>query len=116
MNTATISGRLTDDPKEFDNLTRFTLAVQRRKEDHADFISCICFGKTMEIVNKYCKKGMKVGVTGRIQTGCYMSKNGANHYSTDIVVNELEFLEKKKEEKVTDGFQDLDDTGLPFYG
>ena len=109
MNKVVLMGRLTKDPdirysttKEDMCIARFTIAVDRRKKDDgADFISCIAFGKTAEFYNKYVRKGMKIAVTGRIQTGSYEGKDGKKVYTTDVVVEESEFCESKKEnEKV----------------
>lgn len=80
-------------------IAAFTLAVDRRfkkeNEATADFISCKAFGKTAEVIEKHLHKGMKIGVSGRIQTGSY-EKDGVKHYTTDIIVEQLEFLEKKE--------------------
>lgn len=106
MNTAVLMGRLTRDPdirysqgEEQRATARFTLAVDRRIRSEngpsADFISCVAFGKTAEFIEKYFRKGMKMGVTGRIQTGSYTNKEGQKVYTTDVVCNEVEFVEKK---------------------
>lgn len=109
MNKAMIVGRLTRDPNvrysQGENQTcvaRFTLAVDRRRsknsregEQTADFISCVAFGKTGEFVEKYARKGMKFDIVGRIQTGSYQDKDGKTVYTTDIVVEEIEFGESK---------------------
>lgn len=117
MNHVVLIGRLTKDPEAVsEKLIRFTLAVDRRKSDDTDFISCIAFGKTIEFVQKYLNKGMKIALSGRIQTGSYMDKNDQRHFTTDVIADTIEFAESKKQEKAEDGFQDLDNTGLPFYG
>ena len=109
MNKVVLMGRLTKEPdirysatKDDMCIARFTIAVDRRKKDEGtDFISCIAFGKTAEFYNKYVRKGMKIAVTGRIQTGSYEGKDGKKVYTTDVVVEESEFCESKKEnEKV----------------
>ena len=111
MNQAILTGRLVEDPKVGEKATRFRLAVDRRKkEDGADFISCVAFGKTGEMVGKYLTKGSRVGVTGRITTGSY-DKNGQKVYTTDIFVDSFEFLDSKKKESSNDGFEDY---GLGF--
>ena len=78
---------------------RFTLAInrpkQKDKEDVADFISCVCFGKTAEILAKYQGKGSQIAIAGRIQTGSYDDKNGKKVYTTDIVVEEVKFVGTK---------------------
>lgn len=80
-------------------VARYTLAIDRRfkkeGEQEADFISCIAFGKAGEFAEKYFKKGMKVAVVGRIQTGSYTNKDGQKVYTTDVVIEEQEFAESK---------------------
>lgn len=77
-------------------IARYTLAVDRRGKDAGtDFISCVAFGKNAEFAEKYLHKGMKIGVSGRIQTGSYTNKDGQNVYTTDVVVEEQEFCESK---------------------
>lgn len=79
-------------------IARFSLAVDRRfkreGEQTADFISCVAFGKTAEFLEKYGKKGTKFVVEGRIQTGSY-EKDGQKIYTTDVVVEQVEFAESK---------------------
>ena len=99
-------GRLTRDPEvrytQGSNpmaIARYTLAVDRRikkeNEQSADFIPCIAFGKSAEFVEKYLKKGTKMAVVGRIQTGSYTNQNGQKVYTTEIIVEEQEFAESK---------------------
>lgn len=108
MNKVIEMGRLTRDPEvrysqTGDNnlaIARYTLAVDRKSKDkngqtEADFISCIAFGKSGEFAEKYFKKGMKILVTGRLQTGSYTNKDGQRVYTTDVVVEEQEFAESK---------------------
>ena len=107
MNKVVLIGRLTRDPDvrytQGDNSTciaRYTLAVDRRRykregEQEADFISCVAFGKGGEFAEKYLHKGMKIGVIGRIQTGSYTNKDGQKVYTTDVVVEDHEFVESK---------------------
>ena len=81
-------------------VARYTLAVDRRykkqgEEQTADFISCVCFGKSAEFAEKYLKKGTKIAIEGRIQTGSYTNKDGVKVYTTDIVVENQEFAESK---------------------
>ena len=94
-------GRLTRDPETRQSgetaVARYTLAVDRRKKDGADFINCVVFGKGAEFAEKYLKKGTKIAVCGRIQTGSY-EKDGRKIYTTDVVVDEQEFAESKKAE------------------
>ena len=107
MNKCTLVGRLTRDPEirysQGENATataRFSVAVNRRFKNSegnydADFINCVAFGKSAEFVEKYFKKGMAIGLTGRIQTGSYTNKDGQKVYTTDVVVEETEFVESK---------------------
>ena len=108
MNKVILMGRLTRDPEvrysQGENssaIARYTLAVDRRfrrnndGEQNADFINCVAFGKTGEFAEKYFRKGMKVAVTGRIQTGSYTNKEGQKVYTTDVVIEEQEFAESK---------------------
>ena len=107
MNKVILMGRLTRDPEvrytQGDNamaIARYSLAVDRRfkkdgDEQTADFINCIAFGKSGEFAEKYLKKGTKVAVVGRIQTGSYTNKDGQKVYTTDVVVEEQEFAESK---------------------
>ena len=107
MNNWNGTGRLVKDPDiRYANtqngqlcIAAFNLAVDRKfkkeGEQTADFISCKAFGKTAEFIQKYFHKGMKMGVVGRIQTGSY-EKDGVKHYTTDIIIEEVEFLEKKE--------------------
>ena len=107
MNKAILMGRLTRDPEvrytQGENqmaIARYTLAVDRRfnrngDENTADFISCVAFGKAGEFAERYFRKGTKIAVTGRIQTGSYTNKDGVKVYTTDVVVEEQEFAESK---------------------
>ena len=106
MNKCVLMGRLTRDPEvrytQGDNasaVARFSLAVDRRfKKDGdqtADFINCVAFGKTGEFIEKYGHKGTKFVVEGRIQTGSYTNKDGQKVYTTDVVVEQIEFAESK---------------------
>ena len=77
-------------------VARYTLAIDRRGKDAgADFISCVAFGKNAEFAEKYLHQGMKIAVSGRIQTGNYTNKDGQKIYTTDVVVEEQEFCESK---------------------
>ncbi len=106
MNNVSLVGRLTRDPdvryatgENATCIARYTLAVDRafkREGDQtADFISCVVFGKGGEFAEKYLKKGMKIGVTGRLQTGHYTHKDGYEVYTTDVIVERQEFVESK---------------------
>ena len=117
MNKAILMGRLTRDPdvrwtqgQDQTCIARFTLAVDRRFKQEgqqaADFISCVAFGKTAEFAEKYFRQGIKIAVTGRIQTGSYTNRDGQKVYTTDIVVEECEFAESKKESGDNQGRQE----------
>lgn len=103
MNNVQLVGRLTSDPnmRYTDGgltIARFNLACDRRfkkdGEQSADFISCIAFGKTADFIEKYFKKGNRLGLIGRIQTGSY-EKDGKKVYTTDVVAEAVEFVESK---------------------
>ena len=137
MNHTYYIGRLTADPDvrytQGQNpvcIARYTLAVDRKYkkdgEQTADFIRCVAFGKNGEFAEKYLKKGMKIAVSGRTQTGSYKDKDGKTVYTNDNVVEEHEFCESKqsngqskpkKEESSMDGFMNIPDNideELPF--
>ena len=128
MNTVTLMGRLTKDPdtrytagEKAMAVSRFALAVDRRTKDkETDFINCVAFGKIAETIEKYVSKGMKILLQGRIQTGSYTNREGKKVYTTDVVVTDFEFCEKKGEsvpEKTpADEFVDIPDDleVLPF--
>lgn len=107
MNKVILMGRLTRDPnvrysQANDQMcvANYTLAVDRRGakdgQQSADFIPCVAFGKAAEIAEKYYRKGTKLAVTGRIQTGSYTNRDGQKVYTTDIVVEEMEFAESRR--------------------
>ena len=106
MNKVILMGRLTRDPEvrysAGENalaIARYTLAVDRRfrrdGEASADFIPCVIFGRSAEFAEKYFHQGMRVSISGRIQTGSYTNKDGQKVYTTDVVVEEQEFAESK---------------------
>lgn len=103
MNKCFLIGRITRDPDIRSmagdtptTIARWNLAVDRRGKDAgADFISCVAFGKTAEFAEKYLRKGVKIAVIGRIQTGSYTNKDGQKVYTTDVIVEECEFCESK---------------------
>lgn len=127
MNKAIIIGRLTADPEVRQNesmvIARYTLAVDRAYkkdgEQTADFLPCVAFGKRGEFAEKWLHKGMKIAVTGRIQTGSYTNKDGFKVRTYDIIVEEQEFAESKQASQPmnvppqADGFMPVDDD-LPF--
>lgn len=106
MNKVILMGRLTRDPEvrysAGENsmaIARYTLAVDRRfkrdGEATADFISCIAFGRAAEFAERYFRQGIRIVVSGRIQTGSYTNRDGNKVYTTDVVVEEQEFAESK---------------------
>lgn len=106
MNKVILIGRLTRDPdvrytQDQKAVARYTLAVDRRYkregEQSADFISCVAFGKNGEFVEKYLHQGTKIAVEGRIQTGSYTKQDGTKVYTTDVIVDAHEFVEKKSD-------------------
>lgn len=133
MNKVILMGRLTKDPEvrysqgnESTAIARYSLAVDRRfkreGEQTADFINCVAFGKQGEFAEKYLKKGTKIAITGRIQTGSYKNKDGQTVYTTDVVIEEQEFAESKtsqsnQAEEPTDKWVNIPegiDEELPF--
>ena len=108
MNKVVLVGRLTRDPEvrysQGENATavaRYTLAVDRRfkrdNEPSADFIPCVVFGRSGEFAEKYFRQGMRVSVSGRIQTGSYTNKDGVKVYTTEVIVEEQEIAESRAE-------------------
>ena len=103
LNHVEICGRATKDPdirytqgSKSMCVARYTLAVNRTgRKDEADFIPCVAFGKAGEFAEKYVKKGTKLIVQGKIQTGSYKNKDGVTVYTTDVIVTEQEFAESK---------------------
>ncbi|WP_061293692.1 single-stranded DNA-binding protein [Clostridium botulinum] len=106
MNKIQLVGRLTKDPEltfapgTGTAVTKFTLAVNRpqfdkSKPQEADFIPCVCFGKRAEAIANYVQKGHRFGLSGRLQINKYVDKEGNNRWSTDIVIEDFEFLQDK---------------------
>lgn len=140
MNRVILMGRLTRDPdvkysqgEKSIAVARYTLAVDRRgkkdsdsNEQQADFISCVAFDRSGEFADKYFRQGMRVLISGRIQTGSYTNKEGKKVYTTDVVVESQEFADSKNasgqnttpESTSNDGFMNVpdgvDDDTLPF--
>lgn len=145
MNKVILMGRLTRDPDVRNSqgersmvITRYSLAVDRRGrkgqtgDQTADFINCVAFDKAGEFAEKYFRQGMRVLISGRIQTGSYTNKDGIKVYTTDIVVEDQEFADSKgstegeykqtqrpePSNSIGDGFMNipdgLEDDGLPF--
>ena len=118
MNKVILMGRLTRDPdvrvstgERQMSIARYTLAVDRRGrrtdnggEQTADFISCVAFDRAAEFAEKYFHQGMRVLITGRIQTGSYTNKDGQKVYTTDVIVEDQEFAESKSASESNAGF------------
>ncbi len=122
MNKAILMGRLTRDPEvrysAGENalaIARYTLAVDRKirrdGEATADFISCVSFGRTAEFAEKYFRQGLRIVVSGRIQTGNYTNRDGQKVYTTEVVVEEQEFAESKKSSETSQSSQTPPPTG-----
>jgi single-strand DNA-binding protein len=115
MNKVILMGRLTRDAEvrysQGDASTavaRFSLAVDRRfkrdgDDQSADFINCVAFGRTGEFMERFGRKGTKFLVEGRIQTGSYTNKDGQRVYTTDVVVEQIEFAESKSSNEGNNG-------------
>lgn len=141
MNNVVLIGRLTKDPEvryipeSQMAVATFTIAIDRAGKDKgADFPRITCFGKTAELVERYISKGRLVGIQGRIQTGSYKNKEGATVYTTEVVADRVEFLDRgdkaaadsgsgfgferqdaKGQPGIPEGFQALeDDDDIPF--
>ena len=122
MNHVTLIGRLTKDPEvrytqSGTPVGTFTLAVDRRvqkdKPKEADFIPCVVWGKTADVVGNWCKKGKQVGIEGRIQVRSYDAKDGSKRYVTEVIVSNLELLGKGDGASHQGGGQ-LTDEDIPF--
>lgn len=105
INRVILTGRLTDNPQirhtQTSKVASFSIAVNRRfaqpNQPQADFIRCVAFGKLAELLERYVTKGTMIGVEGRIQTGSYDDPNtGRKVYTTDIVCDNIQFLESKR--------------------
>jgi single-strand DNA-binding protein len=118
MNKVILMGRLTRDPEVRYSqgetplaIARYSLAVDRRNarsnnggdEQTADFINCVAFGRAGEFAERYFRKGTKIAVSGRIQTGSYTNKDGVKVYTTEVVVEEQEFAESKNASSGNEG-------------
>lgn len=137
MNKVIELGRLTRDPEmkystgeNANAVARFGIAVSRRfknsnGEYDADFLNCVAFGKTAEFIEKYFTKGSMIAIVGRLQSGSYVNKDGVTVYTTDIVVEEVDFAGTKTDNSVDNSSNNsvnnyvnvpdnVDDSGLPF--
>ena len=149
MNKVILMGRLTRDPEVRYSqgersmaIARYTLAVDRRgrrgqegSEQNADFIPCVAFDRAGEFAEKYFRQGMRVLISGRIQTGSYTNKDGQRVYTTEVIIEDQEFADSKNSSggdggyqpmsrpaptsAIGDGFMNIpdgvDDEGLPFH-
>lgn len=124
MNKVILIGNLSKDPAidttpNGVSVGRFTIAVQRRftnqdGEREADFINCVAWRTTAENLNKYCKKGDKIAVVGVIQTRSYEADDGTKRYVTEVVADEIEFVNTKKADGDLQPASKEDEDGLPF--
>ena len=127
MNKVILMGRLTREPdvkviQGGGKVARYTLAVDRRfsNSGETDFIPCVVFGKSAEFAEKYLVKGTKIAITGRIQTGSYTKNDGTKVYTTDVIVEDQEFCEKKESQETVatvatptqESFMDIPDEEL----
>ena len=128
MNKVILMGRLTRDPEVRYSqggeaplaIARFSLAVDRRQARNnqdgqtADFINCVAFGRQGEFAERYLRKGTKIALTGRIQTGSYTNKDGVKVYTTDIVAEDFEFCESKSASGNDGGYSGGNDYSRPM--
>lgn len=129
MNNVSLVGRLTRNPEikatnSGSSYARFSIAVDRRGKDAGtDFINIVAFGKTSEFIERYFRKGQRIGINGRIQTGSYEGKDGKKVYTFDVIAENVEFVESKSASASAtpanaDGFVNIpdgvEDPGMPF--
>ncbi len=128
MNKVILIGRLTADPEvrqtqSGENVSSFSIAVDRRfsKERKADFINCVAWGKTCDFLNKFFRKGNRLAVIGRLETRSWEDKQGNKRYSTEVTVEEIEFVESKSDSKPStatqnNGYTEISaDDDLPWF-
>ena len=118
MNKVQLIGRVTKDlelrsTQSGTHVVNFTLAVDRKKrDDGADFISCVAYGKVADVLQRYVRKGHRLGLAGHIQTGSYEGRNG-KVYTTEVIAEDFDFLEPKSASQ--DDFTQVEsDEDLPF--
>ena len=128
MNKVVLVGRLTKDPDlrfaagSGNSVSRFTIAVNRQfKKDETDFISCVAFGKTAEIIAQHFTKGKQIAVSGSIRTSSYDAQDGTKRYTTDVAVDTFDFIGSSNKEADEQGLKDtfgdmmsVDDGDMPF--
>jgi single-strand DNA-binding protein len=132
MNKVIIVGRLTKDPElkytpgDGTAVCRFTVAINRQfKKDETDFINCVAFGKTGETIAQYFTKGRQIALAGNIRTGSYQAQDGTKMYTTNVIIENFEFVGNNSNNQSTwseqdnsDGsFEDMtpvDDGDMPF--
>lgn len=131
MNKVCLIGRLTKDPETkvipTNNTTvaNFSIAINRRfvkegEERQADFINIIAWGKTAEFCSKYFKKGLQIGLVGRIQTRNWDDDSGQKHFATEVIAEEVYFADSKREDNDSNSvfsgntFTDFEGNDLPF--
>jgi single-strand DNA-binding protein len=123
MNKIQLVGRLTKDPElnflpgSGTAVAKFTLAVNRpqldkSKPQEADFINCVCFGKRAEAIANYVQKGHLFGLSGRLQINKYVAKDGSNRWSTDVLVEDFDFLQGKGDKNQTSSVNESSSEGF----
>lgn len=109
MNSVNLMGRLTKDVElkntaKGNSFCRFNIAVTRDK-DNTDFIPCVAFNKTAELINQYVRKGDQIGVEGRLSSGSYENDQGRTVYTLNVTVNRIDFGAKKQGNNQSNGYQ-----------
>ena len=104
MNQIIITGRLTANvvlkkTQQNKSVTSFTIAVNNGKDRPADFINCVAWEKTAELLSQYTQRGHMIGVIGKLTTRTYDDKDGRKQYVTEVLVREIEFLESKPKQE-----------------
>ena len=134
MNKVVLIGRLTKDPElkytpgDGTAICRITVAVARAfKKDETDFINCVAFGKTGETIAQYFAKGRQIALAGNIRTGSYQAQDGTKMYTTNVIIENFEFVGNNNannqswsaQDNSDEGFGDMtpvDDGDMPFWG
>ena len=132
MNNVSLMGRLTRDPEvrysantQLAN-ARFSVAVDRRlskekrmeaennNQPTADFINCVAFGRTAEVIGQYFHKGNRIAITGHIQTGSYENQQGQRIYTTDVIVDQFDFVESGNSQPNLGNYQGYSNNNQSF--